>query len=193
MKRNVFLILLTATAIFAASNTGLAQALNVKVTNMSVLGTSSLHDWESQITKAEWKGQFVTANNALTEVKNIEVKIPVQAIKSTKGKMMDSKTYEAFKSDKNPNIVFTLASTTINQASGTVSGKGNLTMAGVTRPFEVEGKYKVLADGSVQLTVSRTLKMTDFKMEPPTAMMGSIKVGDEVTVKFDVTIQTKQI
>ena len=27
-------------------------------------------------------------------------------------------------------------------------------------------------------------------MEPPTAMMGTIKVGDEVTVNFDFTVDT---
>jgi hypothetical protein len=57
----------------------------------------------------------------------------------------------------------------------------------------VQAKYKILPNGELQLTVSKKLKMTDFKMEPPTAMMGTIKVGDEVTVIFDVTVNTKLI
>ena len=66
-------------------------------------------------------------------------------------------------------------------------------MAGATRPIELQAKYKVLPSGELQVTVSKALKMTDFKMEPPTAMMGTIKVGDEVTVNFDATINTKLI
>jgi hypothetical protein len=30
--------------------------------------------------------------------------------------------------------------------------------------------------------------MKDYKMDPPTAVMGTIKVGPEVTVNFDLTV-----
>jgi polyisoprenoid-binding protein YceI len=159
---------------------------------MTVQGSSTIHDWESQITKAEVKGQFKVEDFKLLEAKNVEVKIPVESIKSTKGKMMDGKTYDAFKYEKFPFIIYTLTSAKIND-NGTIDAKGNLTMAGVTKPMDLQAKYKVLANGELQLTLSRKFKMTDFKMETPTAMMGSIKVGDEVTVNFDLVINTKPI
>jgi len=31
--------------------------------------------------------------------------------------------------------------------------------------------------------------MTDFKMKPPTAMLGVMKVGDAITLKYDVTFE----
>jgi polyisoprenoid-binding protein YceI len=121
------------------------------------------------------------------------VKIPVESIKSTKGKMMDSKTYDAFNYEKYPFIIYTLTSAKINQNSGVIEAKGNLSMAGTSRPIDIQVKYKMLPNGDLQLTLSKKLKMTEFKMEPPTAMMGTIKVGDEVTVSFDVAVNTKLI
>jgi polyisoprenoid-binding protein YceI len=193
MKRNLVVIAITAALFLILNSFSYAQLAKVKTNSMSVQGSSSLHEWESQITKAEWKGVFQVENLTLLDIKNVEVKIPVESIKSTKGKMMDSKTYDAFNSEKYPFIIFTLTSAKINQASGIVDAKGNLAMGGATRPIDVQAKYKILPNGELQLTVSKKLKMTDFKMEPPTALMGTIKVGDEVTVIFDVTINTKLI
>jgi hypothetical protein len=45
-----------------------------------------------------------------------------------------------------------------------------------------------LANGDVQIIGSRKLNMKDFNMVPPTAMMGTIKVGEEVTVNFNLTL-----
>jgi polyisoprenoid-binding protein YceI len=191
MKHTIAILILAALCLITVNS--FAQLLKVKANAMTVQGSSTLHEWESQITKAEWKGQIIIENLALTEIKNIEVKIPVESIKSTKGKMMDSKTYDAFKYEKYPFIIYTLTSAKINQSTGLIDAKGTLTMAGASRPLELQAKYKILAGGDVQITVSKKLKMTDFKMEPPTAMMGTIKVGDEVTVNFDVTINAKQI
>lgn len=39
----------------------------------------------------------------------------------------------------------------------------------------------------------KKLNMRDYKMEPPTAMMGTIKVGEEVTIDFDLTITSTKM
>jgi polyisoprenoid-binding protein YceI len=106
---------------------------------------------------------------------------------------MDNKTYEAFKSDKNPNISFRLIEVgslqiNDNEMEGIVSG--NLTMAGVTRKVSFKAIGKSNKAGMFQVKGALPLKMTDFKMTPPTALMGMMKVGDAITLKFDVTIAT---
>jgi polyisoprenoid-binding protein YceI len=192
MKRKAIL-LITLAVITLMMNVGYSQLLKVKSNKMSVQGSSTLHDWESTITKAEWKGNFKIENLSLIDIKDVEVKSPVESIKSTKGKMMDGKTYDAFNYEKFPFIIYTVVSAKINSATGTIDAQGNLAMAGATRPVSVQAKYKVLPSGDVQISATKTFKMSDFKMEPPTAMMGSIKVGDEVTVNFDVIINAKLI
>jgi polyisoprenoid-binding protein YceI len=101
---------------------------------------------------------------------------------------MDNKTYDAFNYEKYPLIVFTLTSEKINSSNLTADLKGTLAMAGASRPIDVQISYKILGNGDLQIIGSKKLKMTDFNMEPPTAMMGTIKVGDEVTVSFDIVL-----
>jgi len=189
MKR--FINFLIFIALIAPWSDGLqAQSIvKVQTNKLVVQGSSSLHDWESEITKAEWKGSFVIKENSLVAINNVVVKIPVESIKSTKGKIMDSKTYDAFDYKKNPNITYTLSQAKV-AANGNIEAKGNLTMAGVTKPIDLILQSRILPGGNVQIILSKKLRMTDFKMEPPTAMMGTIKVGDEVNVVVDVIIST---
>jgi polyisoprenoid-binding protein YceI len=161
-----------------------------KTVKLTVNGTSSLHDWESDVTKVEWRGSFLVESSEVKEVANVTVKIPVTSIKSTKGKIMDNKTYDAFKSEKYPYIIFKMNKSQITGGNGTqtIKTEGALTMAGKTKQVTLTVKVKTLPNGDLQLTGSYPIKMTEYSMEPPTAMMGAIKVGEEVTVNFDLTV-----
>ncbi|MCK6617802.1 MAG: YceI family protein [Cyclobacteriaceae bacterium] len=153
---------------------------------MTIEGTSTLHDWISDVTKLEFAGNFVTDGVKVREVKDVTVKIPVESIRSTKGKLMDNKTWEAFKYDKYPTITYKLV--TLSVHDGLLKTTGTLTMAGAAQSTAMEIHYTVMPSGDIRFTGSHKIKMKDYKMEPPTAMMGTIKVGEEVTVKFDLTI-----
>jgi polyisoprenoid-binding protein YceI len=159
---------------------------------LTVSGSSTLHEWESEVTKVAWTGTLNISGSTLLEVKDVLVKMPVTGIKSTKGKIMDSKTHEAFNYEKYPTIQYKLtnAKVTGSGTDYTITATGNLTMAGATRPIELIVKAKVQPNGDVLLTASKKLNMKDFSMEPPTAMMGTIKVGEEVTIAFQITLNT---
>ena len=157
----------------------------LKANKITVAGTSTLHDWVSDVTKVDWKGNFSMDGNTI-EVSNVKVVIPVTSIKSTKGKMMDSKTWEAFDYEKNPNISYQLTSVTIK--GDDINATGTLAMAGSTKTIQFIVKAKKLTNGDMQLSGSYELNMKDFKMEPPTAMMGTIKVGEKITIDFDLTL-----
>ena len=189
MKTNVKPILIVILALLMIP--AFAQVpYKSKSVKLTVNGTSSLHDWESEVTKVDWIGSFLVASNEVNEVADVIVKIPVTSIKSTKGKIMDNKTYEAFKSDKNPYIIFKMNKSQITGGNGaqTIKADGALTMAGKTKQITLTVNVKTLSNGDLQLTGSYTMNMRDYSMEPPTAMMGAIKVGEEVTVKFDLTV-----
>ncbi|MES2131209.1 MAG: YceI family protein [Bacteroidota bacterium] len=185
---------ITLTALLIAVNIKApAQTdFSVKLNHASVQGTSTLHDWESQITELSGKGAFLVKNNIITTIKNLELKIPVESIKSKEGKIMDNKTYDAFLYEKNPFITLTF-STTVVKTDPTkqvaMSAPGFLTMAEATRPVTLTVKGAVLANGDLQVFVSQKLKMTDFDMVPPKAVLGTIHVGDEITVSFDVILE----
>ena len=186
-KNRVILLFL----IIAFPSILLAQTpYKIKANKLNIAGTSSLHDWVSDATQLEWSGAFDVQDKKIVQVKDVRVKIPVKSIKSEKGSTMDNKTYDAFKSDKNPNITYVFQSSKISGSGSdfTLETTGALQMAGTTKNIDMKKKKKILPNGDIQLTGSRKLNMKDFGMEPPTAVLGTIKVGPEVTVNFDLTV-----
>lgn len=187
VKGGLFLTIIT---LFSAA--GRAQEFELKSFAANIQGTSSLHDWQSAITRMEWKGSFLIENNDLKNVTSAEITIPVVGIKSEKGKIMDNKTYDAFQYEKHPNVTFELTSSTLKRKQAgayLIDATGYLTMAGTKNVITLTGSINVLANGEVQLTLSRKLNMTDFKMKPPTAVLGTITVGNEVSITFNLTLK----
>jgi polyisoprenoid-binding protein YceI len=178
-------IILSIPSILTAQN----FTIDPKTSTMTVFGTSNLHDWQTKATK-------ISGELGINSTKNINVlnvRIPVSSFKSGKG-IMDGKTSDAFEAKKFPNIVFQLTDvvfTKVTEKESEVTLTGNLTLHGESKKFSIKSIAKITKAGDYQLKGSVPLKMTEFKMKPPTALMGTIKTGDAVTVKFDVTFKGK--
>ena len=176
---------LLLTLLILISSSLLAQTsykLDGETSKMTVEGTSTLHDWESDVEQIQGNASLTLNGNVLTEIKSLSITIPVKSIKSGKSGM-DSNTYNALKESKNPNITFVLSSATISGTS--VKAKGKLTIAGFTKETELTTTYKSTSNG-IAFEGSSTFKMSEYKVDPPTAMMGTIKTGDSVTINFNV-------
>lgn len=170
-----------------------AQSLKIdpKTFNMTINGTTNVHDFQSKVTQVN--GEIILTGTK--QVQSLLISIPVKSIKSGE-KLMDTKTYEAFNVDKYPNITFKLSevnSLQIGNEEINVAITGDLTMAGVTRKIALKSSGKITKSGLYQFKGSIGLKMTDFKMKPPTAMLGVMKVGDAITLKFDATFNGNQL
>ncbi|MEP2668496.1 MAG: YceI family protein [Cyclobacteriaceae bacterium] len=163
---------------------------HIKSEKVTVAGSSSLHDWVSEVTKVEWSGMLKVENGKLVEVSKVYVRIPVTSIKSDNGRIMDGKTYDAFNSEKYPTITYQMSEATLS--GDVIKATGTLSMAGATKVISLDVKSSVLSTGDVQMTGSYTLNMRDYKMTPPTAVMGTIKVGEEVTINFGLTLSPGQ-
>jgi polyisoprenoid-binding protein YceI len=192
MKSKVIHLWVLTPLVALLSSPGKAQEIfTVKSVEASIHGTSTLHDWKSTITQIECKGYFLSEGPSLQAIKSIFVKIPVTGIKSKEGKIMDEKTYEAFKSETNPYIVFTADSAQVKidlNQSVVITVSGNLTMAGKTRLIVLNASGWLLPNGDVSLSITRKLTMTSFNMKPPTAMFGTIKAGDEIEIRVDLVL-----
>ena len=165
-----------------------SSGFSFKLLKANVQGTSTLHDWESQITKIDAKGAFQINDKSITAIQNAEIKISVKGIISKEGKKMDDKTYEAFNSEVNPYITYTFNNAEIKinaNKAVSIETTGKLSMAGSSQQVLLIATGNQLPNGDLKLTVSKKIKMTDFNMEPPVMFLGTIKVGDEITVNFD--------
>ncbi|WP_288343082.1 YceI family protein [uncultured Roseivirga sp.] len=150
-----------------------------------VKGTSTLHDWH--MTSNEAKG-FVTVSmiDGVPNFTGSEITLLAETLKSGK-KGMDKNAYKALKTDEYESIEFVLNHCTMESA---VLGKATaeLTIAGFSR--DVIFDIQVEQSGNA-FTVKGTtdFHLTDFQIDPPTALMGTIKTGDEVTIEFKATFQ----
>lgn len=183
--------------VFIVMNVSLAQATyEVTSSTFTVAGTSSLHEWESDVTQVNATGQMIVEGTMLKTIDNFTVTIPVKGIKSSKGSIMDKKTWGALDNDKHPNITFKLTKVnTIDQSgdSHTIKVTGNLTIAGKTKAINMNVKGKVIGTSGLQFEGSKDLKMSDFGIDPPTALMGTLKTGDDITVKFTVKMAKSKV
>lgn len=189
MKTIISLIAL----VVAVAQYGTAQAYQLIASDFTISGTSNLHDWESKVTKVSWTGAFQIMDDGTLQIRGGKVTIPVSGILSTKGRVMDNKTHEALKKASHPNIVFT--ATTVNATpSGTntwtAQVKGTLSLAGVSKQVTVKTIIKAGADGKMSATGTHAMKMTDFGISPPTALMGTMTTGDAITLKFALDFTT---
>ncbi|MDZ7692193.1 MAG: YceI family protein [Balneolaceae bacterium] len=178
--KKVITSILSLTVALAFSISGVwAQSESVSLlseSTMTVVGTSTLHDWEVDVQTMNLDAEFTDA--VFTEdlptsadfVESLKLTVPVKSLESGKGGM-NNKMYDAFNAKKNPNIVYEFSSAQLdNSAAGegfTLNTTGQLTMNGVTRSVNFPVQGTVSGENQVNFTGSYTMKMTDFKNGSP--------------------------
>ena len=48
---------------------------------------------------------------------------------------------------------------------------------------------QTILDNKITLIGEKKFKMTDFKIDPPKALFGTITTGDDITIKFSTTFK----
>ena len=186
MKRIV--IAAIALGVFLAGVAAADRYTPTKGAFVRIEGTSTLHEWKMESTAitgqitapplAQW-ASGAPVEGAAT------VAIPVKSIKSEHAKM-DKLMAEALKANTNPNINYQLTSAIVANpgAPFVLDTRGKLTIAGVTRDVEMKVTGTRDSAGTYFLTGQVPIRMTDYGIKPPTAMMGTIKTGNDVKVTF---------
>jgi polyisoprenoid-binding protein YceI len=151
-------------------------------------GTSNLHNWNEKVQKVKGEGEINWNDDGSFDLSSINIIMDVHSIKGDMGSVMNKNTYKALKADKNPQITFLINTPihtiTANATENKVMAKGNLTIAGVTRPIEIEVKLTMQDKNKLIFEGSQIVKMSDFGIQPPTAFFGALKTGDKITISF---------
>ncbi|MEE4176036.1 MAG: YceI family protein [Bacteroides sp.] len=190
MKRIIF-SLMTLLIVFVALASS-PSSFSAKTHDVTISGTSNLHDWTASVPSLNTSAELVVANGKLEAINRMVVEIDATTIKGSEGSVMDRKIAETLKADKNPRIVFRMTRVddiSHNGSDFTVRAAGTLSLGGTNRPLDVVVRGKVLPNGDVQFTGVKDMKMTTWQLEPPRAMLGALRTGDEVTVDFSVTLK----
>lgn len=157
----------------------------------TLAGTSNIHDWVMISQKGSCNAVVMLQDGALTDISSLQFSMPAESLKS-EHTQMDKNTYKALNTSKNPTISFTATSSSIkpNGKGYLINTKGKLTISGVTKDVDLVANGVVNADKSIHFTGSYKFKMTEFKVTPPSIMLGTIKVGDPLEVKYDFVLKT---
>ena len=154
-----------------------------------VFGTSTIHDWEINCEQLSGTAKIELSEAGIADIPSLQFVVIVKGMESGKG-LMNSKTYDALKEDEHPTIKYKLSElkdkTSNTNGFYTMKAIGLLTIAGKTQTIS----HDVMAHVSgkeVVFSGEYLLDMTTYDVDPPTAMMGTIKTGKDVTIKFKTT------
>lgn len=184
----LFALLITASAVFAQQTTLTLQ----EGSEMSIEGSSNVRSWGAEVTTME--GTLILNTDELTPenlspdmFESLEITVPVNSLDSGSGGLTNN-IHKYLKEKDHPNITFTLSEVTnIEQRDG----QAEITASGVINAAgnDHEVTMTVLAeqaDNGLQISGSQELLMTSFDIDPPKAMLGTIRADDEFNVNFNV-------
>ena len=148
-------------------------------------GDSSLHAWKCEAAGFDAAGLATSPAAAAASLTALEVGVPVKQIRCGND-TMEGKLRDALKADKFARIDYTFTSVAPEPGSGKLKVTGKLSIGGVEKT--VTTVLAVAAAPANRWTAKGELplKMSDFGIDPPTAMLGMLKTHDAITIKFDL-------
>lgn len=158
--------------------------------SITINGTSSLHDWEEKVEKFDVNLNLTFREKEISAIDMVSLTCKTVSITSDNS-IMTHKTHNALQVEKYPEIIFKLVSVDhLTSKNGSFSGTlvGDIILAGVTKRIQLTFAG-IHAGNKITIKGSKELNMNDFKIKPPTAMMGTLKTGEQITVSFQLNFQ----
>lgn len=184
----------------AAQSTALP--LSIKTAKITIDGTSNVHDWSASTTQVRVTRATLAAGvdgpsfwDAVVKpgaVEAFDLTIPATTLSSPRSGL-DKNMYKALKVDAHPDIAFRLKRLTAKAGTpGAFTAAGTLRVAGVDKDVTLDVTLGRSAQGLV-VKGATTVLMTDFGIEPPTALFGTVRSAPEVTVSFQTVLSSSRM
>jgi polyisoprenoid-binding protein YceI len=193
--------LITVSALIAVTATAGAQSASAirlrldPTSEVTIEGTSSMHAFHCKTNKINAyvdvdPGYAKDLTKVARPIVSVKVKIVVRTLSCGNGQM-DKNMYGTLDADKNPLIKYTMSNYDIldgtkSPAAFVANTTGSLTIAGKEKVINMKINAERLSDGKATAQAEEAILMTDFGIKPPSFMFGTLKVGNEVTVKFNL-------
>ncbi len=104
---------------------------------------------------------------------------------------LDRQMHASLLADEHPVIDFTLLSAEIQETKDdamVLMIEGDMTCAGVTRTKQIDVTISLEEDALI-MSGRKEMKMSDFDIDPPRAMLGAIRAADEIEVSFHFVLK----
>lgn len=189
-------ILTIVTLLFITSGL-IAQDLQYSLTTINdfkIEGDSNVRKWHADIHEAD--GQLLFNANEKFSAEQLQpehfnsltLSIPVSNI-SSDSNILTNNIHNNLKKDEFPEITFTLdevADVVISNGRTVITAIGTIQAAGANHRVTMNVHAAEGNNQSIRFSGSKEMLMTDFEIDPPTAMMGAFRSVDEITIVFDV-------
>lgn len=176
-----------------------------EVSRLWIEGRSNVNEFECEAN--QYFGEATLFDNpgpvefsqSMQERVFMQVEIRVDGFECGRSRM-NRDLQDALRSRDFPDITFLFDSADLvgfpetNDGAFEINVKGTLTVAGNTRDIQFITRAYYLEPTKVRAIGKTTIRMSDFDVEPPTALMGLVKADDELSVNFDlVARETDQL
>lgn len=179
VKKHVF-----ASLLFVFIGISFAQAQRnlqlISGSTFRVNGTSSLHDWDMSSRSGTGRITIHINENQISNIQNLVVDLPAESLKSGKNGL-DRNAYKALNTNQHKNIRFELTSAQKQNEHWNL--RGTLLIAGVRRNVTIRAK-ETFNGNELILEGSHSFNLTDHNITPPTALMGTVRTADPVSIHF---------
>jgi polyisoprenoid-binding protein YceI len=164
---------------------------------LAIDGTSTVRDFtcEARVVKARLTpgeaGGALEAERLAQALSAVVLEVPIGRLDCANG-TMNEHMFNALLAGQHPTIRFQMSGYEVGAAKDgqlPLRIHGELTMAGVTRPIDLEVLATPGPDGTLRVRGRYPLRMTDWGVRPPTLMLGTLKVGESVVIRFDFALQ----
>lgn len=170
--------------------TGISQvSYQIKTHEITIDGTSNLQSWSADVKDVNGSFELTLEDGKIVGIDKVDLSIDATSIEGSEGRRMNKKIYESLKTSSHPNVKYELRdilSLYENPGTARITALGVLTIAGVSRIIEIKPVGRVLPNGDIEFKGTETIDMTNYNIDPPTAMFGVLRTGDEVEVTYRV-------
>jgi hypothetical protein len=161
-----------------------------------VSGTSTVRNFDCKATAVD-AAILSESPELTTEVMKGQKPVQTVVVKVAPTKIdcanstMNEHMLKALKAETNPVIEFRMRSYDIAPTSGAMKGKlsGTLSLGGVQKDITFDAAATTGPKGALRVVGAYELAMSDYGLKAPSLMMGTMKVGNKVAVKFDLLLK----
>ena len=127
--------------------------------------------------------------------KNTNLKINIEQL-DCGAKAINKDLQKTLQSDEYPTIIIALTQASNLECSSSIDcdrwvefeAIADISLACVAKTVSIPIHIKKIEDNQFRVAGSTTLYFKDFELEPPTALMGLIKVKESIDIRFDLDV-----